>query len=150
LRKRWLWILLPVLVAGGSWLFGKAPSRYALEQQCGRYREERVAEEVRFQRDSARLVRDGRAGADTAEALRERRAVHERYLLDHRRLEMGGWTVLLIPPGAAPPAPGGFLRVESHDPSLPDDAPHLRGEMEIWLAPRGSLARLLSRLGLSP
>jgi hypothetical protein len=150
LRKRWPWILLPLLLAGGLWLFGKAPSRYALEQECRRYQEERVAEEVRFQRATARLIQEGRDGADTAAALRGLRATHERYLLDHRRMEMGGWTVLLIPPGAAPPAPAGFYRVEGHDPALPDDAPHLRGEMEIRLAPRGSLARLVSGLGLSP
>ncbi|MHC4137298.1 MAG: hypothetical protein ACYS0K_20295 [Planctomycetota bacterium] len=150
MRKRWLWILLPLLAAGGSWLFGRAPARHALEQECRRYQQDRVAEDQRFQRERARLIKDARAGADTTEALMARRAAHERYLLDHRRLELGGWTVLLIPPGATPPAPGDFYRAESHDPSAPADAPHLRGAMEIWLAPRGGLARLLFRLGLSP
>ena len=150
MKKHWLWILLPLLAAGVLWLFGKAPSRYALEQECRRYQEERVLEEHRFRRESGRLIEDGRAGADTKAALAARRAAHERYLLDHRRLEMGGWTVLLIPPGATPPPAGDFHRAASHDPSLSDDAPHLRGGMEIRLAPRGGLARLVSRLGLSP
>jgi len=149
-RKRWPWILLPLLAAGGSWLFGKAPSRYALEQECGRYRQDRVLAEQRFQRETARLIKYGRDGADTTAALEARRAAHERYLLDHRRLEMGGWTVLLVPSGATPPAPRDFYRAESFDPSKPGDLAHLRGEMEIRLAPRGSLASLLSRLGLSP
>jgi len=145
LRKRWLWILLPLLAALGLWLFGKAPSRYALEQQCRRYQEERVKEEHRFQRETGRLLKEGRA-----DALPALRAAHERTLLEHKRLEMGGWIVLLIPPGATPPAPAGYLREKSHDASVPDDAPHLRGEMEIWIAPRGPLARVLSWLGLSP
>jgi len=88
-NKHWLWILLPLLAGGWVWLFGKAPSRYALEQECRRYQEERVAEEVRFQRASARLIQEGRDGADTAAALDALRATYERYLLDHRRLEMG-------------------------------------------------------------
>lgn len=136
---------------GVVWLFGRAPARFALEQECRRFLDERVAEERRFQRDSERLVRDIRAGVEDADRrLQARRAAHERYLLTPKRLEMGGWEVLLIPPGAAPPAPAGFVRAESHDPSLPDDAAHLRGAMEIWLAPRGALARLLAGLGLSP
>ena len=145
MRKHWLFVLLPLLAAGGLWLFGKAPSRYALEQMCRRYQEERVKEEHRFQRETGQLLKEGRA-----DALPARRAAHERYLLEHKRMEMGGWTVLVIPPGAAPPAPAGFFRAKSHDASVPDDAPHLRGEMEIWLAPRGSLARAVSWLGLSP
>jgi len=58
--------------------------------------------------------------------------------------------VLLIPPGATPPPAGDFVRAAIHDPSLPADAPHLRGGMEIRLAPRGSLARVVYGLGLSP
>lgn len=147
MRKRRLWILLllVLLAAGGLWLFGRAPSRYALEQVCRRYQDERMREEHRFQRESGQLLADGRA-----EDLPALRAAHERYLLGHKRLEMGGWTVLLVPPGATPPAVAGFHRAAGHDPSLPDDAPHLRGEMEIWLAPRGLLARAVAWLGLSP
>jgi hypothetical protein len=143
LRKRRLLVLAPLLAAGVVWLFGRAPSRHALEQECRRFHAERVAEEQRFQRDTGRLLQDGKP-------LRARREAHARYLLEHRRMEMGGWTVVFVPPGAAPPAPSGFQRAASFDPSVPADASHLQGEMEIWLAPRGALARLLHGLGLSP
>ena len=142
-RRTWI-VLLLVLLASATvtWLSGRAPTRYVLEGECRRYQRDRVREIQQFQQDA---VRDGLA-PNSREYHRRERA-----LLDaHKRLEIRGWEVLLIPAGARRPEPRDFLKLDRFDPSQRLDPVQVQGGMEVWAAPRGRLARALHGLGLGP
>lgn len=132
------------------WLFGRAPTRYVLERECARYQEERVAEALRLGREIALLETALARGEEPDPALGRLRAERERLYRAHRKLSVRGWEVVLLPEGADRPAPEGYLVTGRCDPSRPSDPPPLRRAMELWIRPAGGLARLLSRLGLSP
>ncbi|MHC4931405.1 MAG: hypothetical protein ACYTGV_04355 [Planctomycetota bacterium] len=149
---RRLWWVLALLAAGAGllWLFGRAPTAYALEEECRLYHEERSKEYAFLSRKVARLEAALLRGAEPDPELADLRIRLEDLSRSHRRVRRRGWEVVLIPEGADRPAPEDFLLVGSFDPSGPDDPPTLRRTMEIWLAARGGLARLIYGLGLSP
>ena len=132
------------------WLLGRAPTRYALERECARYQEERVAQAMRLGREIALLEAGLARGEEPDPALARLRAQRERLYRAYRELSIRGWEVVLLPEGADRPAPEEYLVTGSFDPSRPTDPPPLRRAMALWIRPAGGLARLLSRLGLSP
>jgi len=144
--KRWILAgAAAAVVLGASYLAGRAPGRYALEQACERYQADRRAREAALQEEIGRQIQAG----DAAGARRTQDAVTA-LLREVRREDYRGWEVLLVPTGAARPEARDFLVLGRHDPSSPRDPATLRGAMEIWLAPRGALPRLLYALGLAP
>ena len=61
-----------------------------------------------------------------------------------------GWSLLLIPEGAPRPPAADYRVLGRRQVATPDDPPILQGAVEVWIAPRGPLAKLLSALGLAP
>jgi hypothetical protein len=139
-----------VLVGLALWLYGRAPSRYVLEQECARYQEDRVAELNRLSREIALFEAALARGEEPHPDLERVREQRERLYRAHRELSVRGWDILLLPEGAVRPAPEDYLVSGRFDPSRPTDPPALRRTMEIWIRPNGGLARTLFRLGLSP
>ena len=151
MRRLWLWILLALAAAGGGvWLGGRAPGRRVLEDQCRRFLEERRQEEWRHRQAMGEIERQRRAGVDTLGQVRAVRERFDRYLGEHKRLEIRGWAVALVPAGAVPPAADGYRRTGTFDVSQANDRAVLRGPMEAWVKPVGPLARFLHRLGATP
>jgi len=137
-------LLAVVLVA--LWLYARAPTPYARERLVARFHEARREE---FVSAAVELDRARARGEPAAEVARLQSA-EDAILGAVRRLEVRGWEVLLVPPGAPPPDPAGFLVVDRIDPSARGDPRPLHGPVEVWLAPRGLLAKLLFSVGLSP
>lgn len=144
--KRRLWLLALPLAAAAVWLLGRAPTDHAVGRLCAVFQEERRERERPLRAEISRLEADPGA-AETVAGLR--RAYQESFLAVRER-SVRGWSLLLIPPGAARPEPEDYLVLGRIDPSTPDDPPLLQGPVEVWIAPRGPLARLLRRLGLAP
>jgi hypothetical protein len=141
MKRALLAVLALALLAGGLWFGGRAPSDYVLQRECDRFQVERATEYGRLEGEAA-LQRDP---ATAAEARTARDAV----LTGHRRLEIRGWEVMLIPAGAPRPPTGDFLVAGTFEPEG-SRHPALQGPMTVWYAPRGPLARALYRLGLTP
>ena len=133
---RLVWLVAGLaLLATGLWLAARAPTAYVLEKECARYHEERQ------RRHTFLGFRIARADKDTLPELRRQM---DELLRETRTIDIRGWEVVLVPPGArAPGAP--FTRAARIDPSVPPDPPPLKGPMEAWIAPRGTLARLFAR-----
>ena len=145
--KRRLPLLLStaiVLLAGGAWFFGRAPTRFVLEQESRRFYSERLATEARLTLRIGKLE-----GSDPLE-LRRLERDRQRNVQATRTLRIRGWEVLLIPTQAPRPEPGQYLVLAPCDFSGARDHPGLVGPIRIWLRPTGPLARLLRGLGLSP
>ena len=134
--RRLVWLVAGLaLLATGLWLSGRAPSAYVLEKECERYHERR--------RERYNLVAFHIARADK-DALPDLRRQMDDLLRETRTTDIRGWEVVLVPAGArAPGAP--FTRAARIDPSIPPDPPPLKGPIEAWIAPRGTLARLFAR-----
>jgi len=131
-------LLALALVAGGLWLFGRAPSADVLARECARYQAERRAEEAVLGRRIEALEDEGRARLEES---------YQRLLQGFKTIEIRGWRVVLVPPGVAPPPAEGYYVAGAADVSTPADPPALRGPMRVWYRPRGRLARLFDRLG---
>jgi len=147
--KAWVWLLLVALLLamGAVYLAGRAPTTYVLARECERYQEQRRKTDKRLRRDLAR-VSLGRPGLMHG-PLEARMRLME-FLREHRRIEIRGWEVLMIPAGAHRPDPEDFLLAGTFHPARPTDHRDVQGEMTVWMAPRGVLARLLYRLRLTP
>ena len=128
------------------WLYARAPTPYARERLVARFHADR---REAFIRATIGIDHARARGAGDGE-LRRLEAAREEDLARVRRLEVRGWEVVLLPPGARPPDPLGYLVVGRPDPSGAGDPPPLRGAVEVWVAPRGLLARAASATGLSP
>jgi hypothetical protein len=139
---RKLWIALPAALIVAVWAAGRAPSQFVLEEACRTFHEERRHQELVFRQASEEV--------GSAVTPQQTDALRKLELLRTKMLHKGAWEVLLIPPGAVRPDPAGFYTAGKYDPSTHEDAPLLRGEMEIWIAPKGWCARCLSGLGVSP
>jgi hypothetical protein len=139
-------LALLVAVLAAIWLYGRAPTPYARERFVARFHEDRREE---FVRTTVEIDR-ARARGDPAPELERLQAAQEVALGAVRRLEVRGWDVLLVPAGAPPPDPAGFLVVDRVDPTVRGDPRPLLGSIEVWIAPRGLLARLMRSAGLSP
>jgi len=133
--RRLLWVLLGLaLLAAALWVAGRRPSSYFLEQECARYQEER--------RHRLTLLNfEIRRAEESVQP--EFRARVEELLMETRRIEIRGWEVVLVPPGARAPGSGYDVAVRT-DPSTPEDPAPLRGMMTAWLRPRTWLARLFA------
>jgi len=142
--------VLLIAAAGGLWLFGRAPTAYVLEEECRLYQQERSREYTLLTQKVARLETALLRGTEPDPELAELHIRLEGFSRSHRRVRRRGWEVVLIPEGADRPSPEDFLVMGSFDPSVPGDPPTLRRKMEVWLAARGGLARLIYGLGLSP
>lgn len=124
-----------LLLAGALYLAGRAPTAYFLEKELDRYhKEERLPRYT--------LLAFHIARAEKGE-LPDLRVQMEQFLRETKTLEVRGWEIVLVPPGARPP--GQDYRIKArHDPSAPADPPQLKGPMEAWARPRGWLARLFA------
>jgi hypothetical protein len=142
--------VLLIAATGALWLFGRAPTAYVLEEECRLYQQERSKEYAFLSQKVARLETALLRGAEPDPELADLRTRIEGLSRSHRRVRRRGWEVVLIPEGADRPPPEDFLIMGSFDPSGPNDPPTLKRKMEVWLAARGGLARLIYRLGLSP
>jgi len=141
--KKLAWAaLVLVLLGAGLWLYGRAPTPYQIERACVQYQMER---RERFRQLSDEL---GKALGTAREA--DARAALDGYLRDHRSLSMRGWAVLLIPAGAKRPDPQDFLKAGTVEPAAKKDPGELRGGMQVWIAPRGPIARMLVGMGVAP
>jgi len=141
LRRLW-WLLVPLAAAGAVWLYGRAPTDYVLLKECRRFQEERVERlrEIDFE------IAAGKDPQRAKTLLEERITLRNR----HRRMELRGWEVILIPAGALRPEPRDFYRAGKFDPAERDHPPELQGEWEAWYAPRSAVPKLLADLGLAP
>lgn len=146
MKRSLLAFALVAAALAGLWLYARAPGPYARERLVARFHADRraafVAATLEYDRTRVR-------GADE-DTLRRLAAARDAALAEVRRLETRGWELLLLPPGAPPPDPAGFLVVGRTDPSAPGDPPPVRGPVEVWVAARGPLARLAAATGLSP
>jgi len=131
------------------WLLGRAPSDYALEQLCADFQADRVRVVTLLRYEIGRLesaLRPGQAAGPELRALRQRRdQIHART----RTLEVRGWEILILPAGVAHPPAEDFIVAGEFDPSRRTDPAPLQGSMEVWIRPRGRLARAVHGLGLS-
>ncbi len=137
-----LWIALPVTLVVAVWVVGRAPSKFVLEEACRTFQEERRYGDLVFRQSSQDV--------GSAVTPQQKDLLYKLEILRIKTLHKGAWEVLLIPPGAIRPDRAGFYAAGKYDPSTLKDSPLLRGEMEIWVAPKGWCARCLSGLGVSP
>ncbi len=149
--KRFLFVTATATVIFGVlWLFGQAPSRYVLDEECKRFQQQRREDygrlTVRIAKLEQELVQTGRRDPEL-DALKQTRDAIAR--VPHE-MSMRGWEVLLIPAGAPRPDPEDYLVCGRYDASRPGDPARLRGGFAIWIQPSGGIAKLLYRLGLSP
>jgi hypothetical protein len=134
--RRLLWLLLGVaLLATGVYLAGRAPSAFVLEKECERFHERR--------RERFTLLAFHIARADKDAVPDLKRQVDE-LLRETQTIEIRGYEVVLVPPGARAPG-AGYTLAARHDVSVPQDPPPLKGPTEAWIAPRGWLARWFAR-----
>ena len=133
MRRRAFRLLRVPLLLGGAWLYGRAPSAALLADRARRAHADRAE---RFGALQARL-----AALPEGEAREAAAARVDALLRETKRTAVRGWDVLLIPPGAPRPDAAGWLRAGSERIVEPGDPPQLRGAYEIWVAPRGLLAR---------
>jgi len=134
--RRLLWLLAGFgLLAAGLWLAGRPPSRYVLERECARYHE------ARRERFTLLAFHISKADPDARPDLDERM---EELLAETKRIDIRGWEVVLVPPGARAPRDG-FTVAARVDPSVREDPPALKGPMQAWTRPVGWLAQLFSR-----
>ena len=152
MKRRLLLIPLAVLVLGGValWLAGRAPADYVLKQECRRFHRERTERYRTLTWEIGRKERAQQEGADVTAELARLRGEREELLAESRTRRIRGWEVVFLPPGTRRPSAGGFLVAARIDPSTTKEPSPLRGEIEAWIAPRGGLARLLHRWGLTP
>ncbi|MGQ0612708.1 MAG: hypothetical protein ACT4PV_03010 [Planctomycetaceae bacterium] len=154
--RRLLWLVPLALLLAALWLFGRPPARFLLEESAARFQEERraqernLAAELRTAESLLQAATRPEERARLAAAAAEVRARREALLLRHETLTLRGWEVRILPPGAGRPDPREFVALEPYDPSGAEDPAPLAGPHDFWVAPRGPLARLLSRLGLNP
>ncbi len=126
--RRLLWLAAGLaLVATGVYLAGRAPSRYVLEEWCKEWNQQRM--------ESFTLLRFHRSRADPGAAPDFDRRIDD-LLRETKSIRVRGWEVVLVPAGARAPGPG-FTLGARHD--APEPPPFDR--MEVWIAPRGWLAR---------
>jgi len=123
---------LLLAVAGALWLLAGPPRDYFLQEECGRYHEERKAE--------YNLLRFQRAHADAATGAAIDRKTEE-MLKETRTFTVRGWEVVLVPAGAVSPSAGYVLRLR-YDPSVPTDPAPTKGVIHVWVRPESWLARL--------
>ena len=136
--KRWIAVLVLLAVGAGIvWMSGRAPTAFVLDEECRRYQAERVLEAALLQRT---LV-----GAGHLPASAEYQRRYGAFLGRHKRMEIRGWEILLIPSGVRVD-PADFLRAGTFRVEGRGD---MRGPITVWIAPRGALARLLHALGAS-
>jgi hypothetical protein len=109
-----------------------------LERECAAYQEQR---RQRYQVLTFEIGRAEHRREDATDLKRER----DELLLGTKRTEIRGWEIVLVPAGAARPAPRDFAVALRFDPSEPKDPAPLKGAMEAWIAPRGWLARLFTK-----
>ena len=131
-------------------LLGRAPSNYSIEEECRRVQYERRHRTTLLRHELARLESKRRSG-DIVEndIMRVTAELHE--TLDKpRQADLGGWEVLVLPPGAGKPDPAGWYVWGEFDASEESDDISVRGAYLVWLRPTGRLARLAVRIGLAP
>jgi hypothetical protein len=145
--KRWIAAALVAVGLLAGWFVGRAPSHYALEQLCRQFQADRVRVGTLLRYEIGRLesaLRPGQQpGPDLVELRRRRDELHGRT----RTLEVRGWEVVLLPAGAPRPPPAEFLVAGEFDVSTRTDPAALRGSMEVWMRPRGRLARIVHAMG---
>ena len=154
--RRLFWLVPLALLVAALWLFGRPPARFLLEETAARFQGERRAGE----RELAGRIRTAESLLQASTSPEERARVtaevaslqarRETLRRRHETLTLRGWEVKVLPPGADRPDPRGYVTLAPYDPSGADDPAPLAGPHEFWVAPRGALARLLARLGLSP
>jgi hypothetical protein len=134
--RRLLWILAGLLVVGaGVYLLGAAPRAYFLRKQGELYHEERR------ERYLLLAFRIARADPDVRADLQKQR---DEMLRETKTEEVRGWEIVYVPAGARAPGPPYTMALRL-EPFGPADPPQLKGPMEIWIRPRGWLARLFAR-----
>ena len=150
MKRVLLVVAVAVVILGVLWLFGQAPSRYVLEEECKRFQQERREDDGRLTLRIDKLERELLQGKPPTTNLAGLKRMREQIQRTPRRTSIRGWEVLLIPTGAPRPDPENYLVYGRRDPSQPGDPARLRGEFAIWIQPSGGIAKLLYRLGLSP
>lgn len=134
--RRLLWLLVGLALLGtGLWLAGRAPSTFVLEKECERYHE------TRRERYTLLSFHIARADKDAVPDLRRQM---DELLRETKRTDVRGWEIVIVPAGARAPGAGHTLATRL-DPSVPPDPPPLKGPMEVWIAPRGWLAKAFAR-----
>ena len=146
--KRWIAAALVAVGLLAGWFVGRAPSDYALEQLCRQFQADRVRVGTLLRYEIGRLesaLRPGQQpGSDLVELRRKRDQLHR----STRTLEVRGWEVVLLPAGAPRPPATDYLVAGEFDVSTVTDPAALRGPTEVWMRPRGRLARIVHAVGL--
>ncbi len=130
---------LAILVAV-LWFFGRAPSTYVLEQECARFQQERRVKDAILRR---------RIGVVEGAERKRLEGEYHALLRDFKTLETRGWEIVLLPEGGRRPPTTGFLDAGGIIVAIPTDPPTLHGRMQVWYAPRGTLARLTAWFGVA-
>ena len=146
--KRWIAAALVAVALLAGWFVGRAPSNYALEELCRQFQADRVRVATLLRYEIGRLESALRPGQEPGPDLRELRGKRDALHARTRTLEVRGWEVLLLPAGAPRPLPADYIVAGTFEVSSVTDPIALRGPTEVWMRPRGRLARIVHAVGV--
>ena len=138
--------LIALFLAGAFALLyglGRPPSRYVLEERAAKLQSQRREQYVLLSREIARAAI---AKANT----KPLRAKLDATMLSNYEARLGGWDVLLAPPGAPVSQSDGWRIWGELEPWEQFDSQPMRGTWRVRVRPVTAPARLMASLGLGP
>ncbi|MHC4956009.1 MAG: hypothetical protein ACYTGZ_19355 [Planctomycetota bacterium] len=149
--KRLLLIPVALVVAALVILImGRAPSDYAIEEECRRFHNDRRSRAQHLREQLERLEAKLAAGSHVeGDAMRVRAELDETLALP-READLGSWEIRILPPRAGEPDAAIWLLWGPFDTGEASDHRSVRGAYAVWMRPTGTLARMATRLRLTP